>query len=165
MYRGYQTYRHFLNAKLHALSAIICGDDTVLREALRSYNVASVTALDHRQALELYRQLKEAAKQIAPKTDELKSAIGLGKMTSAQRSLIIKLTKYKFKWSPEATFSYILTMFPEHRKRMSIWEVQNSQLGKLYSMLSSRDADRVIKRLLSIEKRNTLANDKSERVE
>lgn len=157
MYRGYKTYRHFLNAKLHALSAIICGDDTILREALLSYNVSSVKDLDFRSAQELYRQLKIAAQQMTKKTNELKEAIGLGKMTNAQRALIIRLTKYKFQWSTEATFSYIVEMFPDYRKRLSIWEVQHSQLGKLFHLLSSRDADRVIKRLLAIEKRNSQA--------
>jgi hypothetical protein len=45
MYRGYKTYRHFLNAKLHALSIIFCGDDTVIEEELHKRGLASVIDL------------------------------------------------------------------------------------------------------------------------
>lgn len=154
MYRGFQTYRHFLNAKLHALSAVICGDDRVLDIALERYGVKSVKELSFAEARGLYASLRDAARQSAESIGELRAAIGEGPMTVGQRKLIIKLTKYEFNWTPEATFSYILDMFPDHRKRMSLWEVQNSELHKLYRLLNSKEADRVIKRLLGIQKRN-----------
>lgn len=76
-------------------------------------------------------------------------------MTQGQRKAIIKLTKYDFKWSPEATFSYILGIVPDKRKRLSPWEIQNSKLQRLFGLLTKMDADRVIKRLDKIKKRNT----------
>ena len=78
-----------------------------------------------------------------------------GDMTQGQRKAIIKLTKYEFNWSPEATFSYILGIVPERRKRMSPWEIQNSKLQRLFGLLSKKDADRIIKRLDKMKKRNT----------
>jgi len=162
MYRGFKTYRHFINAKLHALSAIICGDDTVLDENLSLAGLKSVTELDLEDARKLYFRFAELAKQSAQKTDEMKSAIGLGKMNINQRKLIIRITKYKFRWSPQATFSFIAETFPDHRKRLSLWEIENSKLGKLYSLLSAKDADHLIKRLIQIEKRNDVSTSKGQ---
>ncbi len=156
MYRGFKTYRHFLNYSLHALSAVICGDDTVIDQELSLRKIASVKELTDKDAKLLYRQLSEVAKKVSSNTNELKSAIGLGKMTDRQRAAIIKITKYNFGWSQEATFSFIAEMFPDYRKRMSAWEIENSKLNKLYGLLTMKDADKIIKRLISIEKRNAL---------
>lgn len=155
MYRGYATYRAFLNAKLHALSAVICGDDELIDSILADKNLKSVKELSTRDASELYQFLLSEAKRRQPNADQVNSILGKGRMTDNQRNLIIKVTKYNFHWSPEATFSYIVEMFPDYRKRLSLWEVQNSKLGKLFSLLTAQDADRVIKRLLAIEKRNS----------
>ena len=76
-------------------------------------------------------------------------------MTDGQRKAIIRLAKYGFNWTPEATFSFILGVVPEKRKRLSPWEIQNSKLQRLFGILSKKDADRVIKKLDRIKKRNT----------
>ena len=155
MYRGYKTYRHFLNYSLHALSVVICGDDTVIDEELSQQGLSSVKELSDKEARLLYRQLSEVAKRTAKHTSVIETAIGLGKMTDRQRKAIIKISKYNFNWSNEATFSFIAEMFPDYRKRMSLWEVENSKLNKLFGLLTMKDADKIIKRLLSIEKRNS----------
>lgn len=154
MYRGFKTYRHWLNYSLHALSAVICGDDTVIDEMLEQNYYKSVKDLPNNTAESWYKQLKEVAKQTAPKHQKLKEAIGLGNMSDGQRKLIIKLTKYEFNWKPEATFSYIAEMFPDYRKRLSLWEIENSKVNKLMALLTTKDADKVIKRLLQLQKRN-----------
>lgn len=154
MYRGFKTYRHFLNCKLHALSSVICGDDTLLDENLALAGVKSVTELELQDARKLYYRFSELAKQSSAKTNEMKSAIGLGSITQKQRAMIVKITRYNWKWSDEAVFSFIAEMFPEYRKRLSLWEIEHSKLNKLYGLLTAKDADKIIKRLLQIEKRN-----------
>lgn len=159
-YKGYKDYRSFLNAKLHALSIKICGDKSVLnyeidRELLfRVPNSAmfplpppSVTLLTIDEAKRIYDKLLLTLKEL--KSEDKNKVMSIG-----QRKAIIKITKYDFEWSPEATFSFILGVLPEKRKRMSVWEVQNSKLQKLYMILSKADADKVIKRLDKIKKRN-----------
>lgn len=154
MHRGFKTYRHWLNYSLHALSAVICGDDKVIDEMLEQNHYKSVCDLPLDVARSWYKQLKEVAKQVAPKHDKLKETIGLGKMSDGQRKLIIKLTKYTFNWSDEAAFSYLAEMFPDYRKRLSLWEIENSKINKLMALLTTKDADKVIKRLLQLQKRN-----------
>jgi len=154
MYRGFKTYRHFLNYSLHALSAVICGDDTVIDQELYLRNLKSVKELTDLEAKLLCRQLAEIAKKVTNNTNVLKAVIDLGKMSLNQRKAIIKITKYNFNWTTEATFSFIAEMFPDYRKRLSTWEIQKSKLNKLYGLLNKKDADKIIKRLISIEKRN-----------
>ena len=154
MYRGYKTYRHYLNAKLHALSAVICGDDTVIDEELARRGLKSVTELTPADAKLIHTQLTEVARKVSNNVNELKSIIGAGRITDRQRAAIIKSAKYKINWSQEATFSYILESLPEYRKRLSSWEIENSKLNKLYSILTTKDADKIIKRLDMIQKRN-----------
>lgn len=154
MYRGFKTYRHWLNYSLHALSAVICGDDEVIDEMLGQNNYKSVLDLPLDVAQKWYKQLKEVAKQVAPKHNKLREAVGLGKMSDGQHRLIVKLTKYDFNWKPEASFSYLAEMFPDYRKRLSLWEIENSKINKLLALLTTKDADKVIKRLLQMKKRN-----------
>lgn len=153
-FRGFKSYRHFLNSKLHALSCVICGDDTLLDENLSLAGVKSVKDLDLQDARKLYFTFSELAKEASGKTNEIKSAIGLGAITNNQRAMIIKLTRYKWNWTPEATFSFILGILPEKRTKLSKWEIENSRMAKLYSILSAKEADKIIKHLLQIEKRN-----------
>lgn len=154
MYRGYKTYRHYLNAKLHALSTVICGDDTVIDEELARRGLKSVTELSPADAKLLHTQLTEVARKVSNNVNELKSIIGAGRITDRQRAAIIKIARYKFNWSQEATFSYILESLPGYRKKLSSWEIENSKLNKLYSILTAKDADKIIKRLDMIQKRN-----------
>lgn len=148
MYQGYKSYRHFLNAKLHALSIIICGDDTVIDVELAERGLSSVKELSLKDAKFIYKQLYEIARQITGQKYEK------GKMTGKQKSIIFKIAKYNFNWSDEAIFSYILDTFTHYRKRLSSWEIQNSKLNKLLRLLTIKDADKLIKRLIEIEKRN-----------
>lgn len=154
MYRGYKTYRHYLNAKLHALSAVISGDNTVIDAELAERGLASVKELTTDEARLLYRTLSEAAKKVSNNMDQVKAAMGQGKMTDRQRAAIIKIAKYKFNWSNEALFSYIAEMFPNYLKHLTNWEIKNSKLYKLFGRLTAKDADRIIKRLDQIQKRN-----------
>lgn len=158
-YKGYTDIRAFLNAKLHALSIRICGDRTVLDQEIdqvllsRTVPVVplpqpSVKLLTFDEARTIYRKLFEALNkmQYEIERDNL--------MTIGQRKAIIKVTKYEFNWSPQATFSFILSVIPDKRKRMSSWEIENSKLNKLYMIMSKSDADKVIKRLDQTKKRN-----------
>ncbi|MBK9333869.1 MAG: hypothetical protein IPM96_16040 [Ignavibacteria bacterium] len=106
----------------------------------------SVTLLTIDEAKNIYDKLLRTLK-------ELKSEDKSKVMSVGQRKAIIKITKYDFEWSPEATFSFILGVLPDRRNRMSVWEVQNSKLQKLYMIMSKADADKVIKRLDKIKKK------------
>jgi hypothetical protein len=155
MYRGFKTYRHYLNYKLHALSAIICGDDCVIDEELAARGLSSVKELSNPEAKELVNKFTAIAKKVSSNVNELKTAIGEGKMTERQRAAIIKVAKYILHWSNESLFSYILDTYPAYRNRLSQWEVRNSKLNKLFGLLSSKDADKIIKRLDQIKNRDT----------
>jgi hypothetical protein len=155
MYRGFKTYRHYLNYKLHALSAVICGDDAVIDAQLAERGLTSVKDLSLREAQQLAKELTIVAKNVSNNVNKLKEAIGQGKMTANQRSAIIKIAKYKLGWGTEAIFSYILDTCPDHRTRLSKWEIENSKLNHLFGLLSSKDADKIIKRLDAIQKRNS----------
>lgn len=75
-------------------------------------------------------------------------------ITLPQRKAIIKITKYDFNWAPEATFSFILKVIPQRRKQLSNYELKNSKLNILYNLLTHKDADMIIKRLIKIKERN-----------
>lgn len=154
MYRGFKTYRHYINYQLHALSAVICGDDAVIDDELARRGLNSVKDLSLRDAQALVKDLTLVAKKVSNNVNQLKEAIGQGRMTNAQRSAIIKVAKYIFNWENEAIFSFILSTFPDYRNKLSRWEIENSKLYKLFGLLSSKDADKIIKRLDAIKKRN-----------
>lgn len=176
MYKGFQSYRHYLNAKLHGLSVRICGGREVLDQEIYSIlshrsakagaqdslhigastNSVSTTMLTDTEASDLYNRLLKVCKTVQANLKTSKMITGTDNdMTQGQRKAIIKLSKYDFKWSPEATFSYILGIVPDKRKRLSPWEIQNSKLQRLFGLLTKKDADRVIKRLDKMKKRNT----------
>lgn len=176
MFKGFQSYRHYLNSKLHGLSIRICGGREVLDEEIykilsgreqrcgsqdslgRSATTQSVstTMLTDGEANDLYNRLCKVAAKVSANIKASNQIIGTDHaMTDGQRRAIIRLSKYQFNWSPEATFSYILGIVPEKRKRLSTWEIQNSKLQRLFGLLTKKDADRVIKRLDKIKKRNT----------
>lgn len=168
MYKGFESYRHYINSKLHGLSIRICGSRDLLDQELDKIfgsrpsadqpkdGTMSTTMLTDREANDLYNRLCKLAATVSANIKASKQIIGSDDfMTDPQRRAIIRLTKYDFKWSPEATFSYILGIVPEKRKRLSPWEIQNSKLQRLFGLLTKKDADRVIKRLDKIKKRNT----------
>ena len=165
MFKGYKDYRSYLNAKLHALSIKICGsrelldteiDRTILLrsgQGIFPLPAPSTTLLTIEEAENIYRKLFRTLNNL-----KKKSETDPNKMTPAQRNAIIKLTKYEMNWSVQATFSFILGVIPERRKRLSSWEIANSKMLKLYSIMSKEDANKVIKRLDQIKKRNLSVN-------
>lgn len=168
MYKGYYSYRGYINAKLHALSIKICGDTSMLENEIiktietredksldKDFIEISTKSLTDKEAANLYHKLITTLNSVSKNITSAKNIIGTNdSMTVAQRKAIIKITKYEFNWSPEATFSFILTVLPEKRKKLSSWEIQNSKLLKLYTLISRKDADKIIKRLDKIKKRN-----------
>ena len=106
----------------------------------------------------LYNEMIRTLVKVQKNVSEAKTIVGEkdnSVMSVSQRKAIIKITKYEFSWSPEATFSFLLSVLPEKRKRLSSWEIQNSKLLKLFTLISPKDADKIIKRLDKIKKRNT----------
>ena len=174
-YRGFKSRRHFINSKLHGLSVKICGDRTVLDESIyriiknrptdaalsldtiESTGQVSTTMLTDQEAAYLYNEMIRTLAKVQKNVSAAKTIVGFkdkSVMSVGQRKAIIKITKYEFNWSPEATFSFILTVVPEKRKRLTSWEIQNSKLLKLYTLISYKDADKIIKKLDQIIKRN-----------
>jgi len=82
-------------------------------------------------------------------------------MTLPQRKAIIKITKYEFNWAPEATFSFILKVIPGCREKLTNYELKNSKLNILFNLLTSKQADTIIKRLIKIKERNHKSNGKN----
>lgn len=168
MYKGYKTYRHYLNAKLNALAVEIIGQEDA-KEFLRGevlkylsprsepYKIegSGVKMLTDEQASRLFRSLIITCTGVKNKLKAAGQLTGSDqRMTLGQRKAIIRICKYEFRWSPEAAFSFILGIFPDKRKRISPWEIQHSKLGKLFTLISKKDADKIIKRLDMIKKRN-----------
>lgn len=175
-YRGFQSYRHFLNTKLHALAVQIVGQEQA-KDFLREHVIkifqsresvssgmmkrpadddrTGIMELIDREAQGLYRELVGVCQKVKANLKTSKQLTGTDdSMTPGQRKAIIKLTKYDFQWSPEASFSFILGLFPDKRKRLSPWEIQNSKLQKLFSMLNKKESDKIIKHLDKIKQRN-----------
>lgn len=129
----------------------------------------SALFLTDEEAERIFKTLTKIAKDQSKKVDGVITKAGIitdrrtgkrigsvtGTMTDKQRCKIIAISKYKLHWSAEAIFSYILDTCKHLRARLSAWEIKNSKLNKLFSLLSFSDADKVIKRLEKIEKRNS----------
>ena len=178
MYRGFKTERAFHNCKLHGLSHIIAGagaDDFLKEEVIKvlnkrtpqpatlsessdesKENPASVRDLTDAEAKQMYISLVKVAqnmKQNMKAAHELAGTSG-NEITDEQRKCIIKICKYEFHWSAQVTFSKILEICPELNKRLTPWQIQNTKVGVLYNLISKVQANKIIKRLLKIEKRN-----------
>lgn len=82
-------------------------------------------------------------------------------MSLPQRKAIIKITKYEFNWAPGATFSFILKVIPGCREKLTNYELKNSKLNILFNLLTSKQADTIIKRLIKIKERNHKSNGKN----
>ena len=154
MYRNFRTYRHFLNAKLHALSTVICGDDTVLDSELEFRNKKSVTELTEKEAKDLYKEFLALAKKCVINTDKLKEITGDKRSTPNQHMAIIKIARWNLKWKDESICGYILDTFPDLRKKMLEYEIANAKVYRFLYALDIKMADKIIKRLDSIQKRN-----------
>lgn len=178
MYKGFKTERAFYNCKLHGLAHIIAGagaDDFLKEEVNKLMNrrasqpatmfddstyglavTSGVRDLTDEEARALYIALVKVAQNVTANIKaarEITGAPGNG-MSDDQRKCIIKISKYQFHWSAEVTFSKILEICPELAKRLTPWQIQNTKLGVLYNLLNTAQADKIIKRLIKIEKRN-----------
>ncbi len=172
MYRGFKTERAFYNAKLHGLAAVIYGDNTAgeflkdhvykiiskrsNRGDISLFQIYSVTDLTDKEAKTLYYDLLSVCQNIKANAKVTNAILGIqgNQMSDEQRKLIIKLTKYKFKWSAEVTFSKITEICPELAKRMTPWQIKNTKLLPLFNLMNKKQADKLIKRLEKIEERN-----------
>jgi hypothetical protein len=171
--KNYKSRRAFLNAKLHAYSIQICSDTTLLEQCVFEALVArglskhdikscSVLQLTDEEAEAIYKTLSETNKQVSANVKKAYEYTGQNQdMTFKQRNLIIKLTKYTWKWTPEATFSYILESCPHLRSKLTNFEIQKSKLKALFSLMVIEDADKVIKRLTQLEAKNNNSKERN----
>ena len=169
MYKNFKSYRHYLNAKLHGMSVTLSGDNTLLESLIwESFQKRepeqlplvlieaasdghdwkpSATDLTDDEAKQIYKfmlGLLQGQQQYVKST----GIAGHSEMlTDKQRRAIISLSKYRLGMSQEAAFSYVLETFPEKRKRLTSWEIENCKLTKLYSLMTRREASTLIKRL------------------
>ncbi len=172
MYRGFKTERAFYNAKLHGLAVVIYGDATAgefLKDhvykimskrsapgTISLFQIYSVTDLTDEEARDLYYELLLTCRKIKANAKATNAILGIqgNQMSDEQRRLIIKLTKYKFKWSAEVTFSKITEICPELVKRLTPWQIKKTKLLPLFNLMNKKQADKIIKRLEKIEERN-----------
>jgi hypothetical protein len=102
------------------------------------------------------------AKEIIRK-EIIKDAIQTGdgfKVRDRQINKIYAIAKYKFHWKRSSIFSFMLETCPEHRERLTGPEIKRSKLSALFSLMSSGDKYKVIKRLTLIEARNKKSKSK-----
>lgn len=176
MYKGYDDKRKFLNSKLHGLSVKICGSREVLEQEIyhilsnralqpgandsiskASTNSISVTMLSDAEADTLYNKLLSTFRNVRANMKATEKLLGNAEsnlMSLEQRKKIIRILKYKFNWPLEVSFSKILEICPELAKRMTPWHIQNNKIIVLYSLMTKKQADKVIRRLERIEHRN-----------
>lgn len=161
MYHNYATYRAYLNARLHALSIVICGDDTTLRAELAWKGKSHTTELSDAEAKELVRELEVTAGLIKKNLAKARKILSPDCLTDKQRRKIIWLTKYNFHWQPQSTFSFIAKMFPYLRDNLTNWELKHSSLQALFRIISADEADEIIKRLIKIKGQNEKNKDRT----
>ena len=173
--KTFKSRRAFVNSQLHVLSSRIAGDDSVLRSSLAELGVSSCKELTDQQAQQLLEKLEQLDNELSRGVEYLKGKANinaqntstdswtgrnpernLNPMTMAQRNTIIKITRYTFNWSPEATFSFIVENCPLLRDRLSSWEIKHSKLVKLYRLMTNAHADFIIKKLDKIQERNAM---------
>lgn len=130
MYKGYYSYRGYINAKLHALSIKICGDTSMLESEIiktietredksgdKDFIEISTKSLTDKELANMYHKLLTTLNSVSKNITSAKNIIGTNdSMSVAQRKAIIKITKYEFNWSPEATFSFILRFLRKREK-------------------------------------------------
>jgi len=172
-YKECKSKRAYHNKHIHSCAAVIFGADDMKEEVSKevkkiiegrkntlfnstpeadSYSVSLLTDIE---AEELCKKMQGVATQVKKNANKANELIGIkNEATVDQKKKIIRITKYVFKWSVPASFSFILNMFPDKRKRLNSWEIQNSKIDRLYKMLSKDDADKIIKKLEKIEERN-----------
>ncbi len=154
MYHNFKTYRGYLNARLHALSIVICGDDTTLRAELARLGKSHTTEITDNEAKQLLKELEATATVVKKNIAQVKQILSPDALTDKQRRKIIWLTKYNFHWLPQSTFSFIVKMFPYLRDNLTRWELKHSNLQALFRIVSADEADEIIKRLTKIKGQN-----------
>lgn len=173
MHKGYKSERAFYNAKLHGLAVVIYGESTageflkdhvykIINKRSASGSIPlfhtsfSVTDLTDKEARQLYFELLTSCKKVKANSKVTDIILGIkgSEMSDAQRKRIIKLTKYNFNWAIEVTFSKILEFCPDLVKRLTPWQIQNTKIQPLFNLLTKKQADKIIKRLEKIERRN-----------
>jgi len=118
--------RKQINSALHVLSIKICGDDTALRGLLSQYGVESTLQLTDEQAAKCLQELEEVYRKTLNTNKKVNEIIDQNnkQMTQRQRAMLIRLTRYKFNWKKEATFSYILETCPDLRDMLTNFEIR-----------------------------------------
>lgn len=170
-YKNFKDIRSFHNAKIHALAINIAGAENervlIQTECEQSGfgNFDGVSKLTDAQAESLYKRLSQVSRSLRENMNEVKKVRAVPNqplpddsnpsMTIGQRRTIIKLTRYVFKWTVEYSFSKIIETVPALRQKLTGWELNNSRIGRLYSIMTKSDADKVIKRLTKIEKKKS----------
>lgn len=172
MYKGFKDKRAYHNKKIYALAIVISGEDNardfIEGEVLRVLESRtgtspmftddvkpSIKSLTDNEASMMYNRLIESARAIKTNQKKVDELFGTGSgMTDAQRKKIIKVARWEFKWDIQVTFSKIIEILPELRKRLTPWEIQNCKMVALYGAMNKKQADKVIKVLSAIEKRN-----------
>ena len=168
--KQFKSHRAYINSQLHILSSWISGDDSVLRTLLAEYGFNSCTELSDMQARILCERMEKLNKELNKGVERLTNDKGIGssssqpvteceayrgdRMTLRQRNSIIKITQYKLNWSIEATFSFIVGNIPALRTKLSSWEIKHSKMRRLYTLMSSGDADLIIRKLDKIQERD-----------
>lgn len=164
--KAFKSRRAFLNYKLHAYSIAICGDKSVLEQAVYeklkerglSHNdikSCSVLMLTDEEAEDIHKDLNDTNKRVQANVNKAYEYTGQNQdITFKQRNLVIRMTKYKWSWKPEATFAFILESCPHLRARLNKHEIQKSKLKALFGLMTVEDADKVIKRLTKLEEKN-----------
>ena len=172
-YKGYKSERAFYNAKIHGLAILIAGPQNshdLIKGELRKIidkrisppnmfdkpGTESVTDLRDQEARQLYYDLLNTCQKVKANIKTTNSILGLpgSGMTDRQRKKLIRITKYKFNWSAEVTFSKFIEICPKLAKRLTPWQIKNTKLLPLFNLMSNGQADKIIKRLEKIEERN-----------
>lgn len=86
--------------------------------------------------------------------NDLRRLIRPGYQHTRQDKAILRIAKYKFSWSGEMIFHYILQTCPELRSRLTNYELKHPKLNTLLRIATFENKDKVIKRLIAIEKKN-----------
>lgn len=149
----FKTERHQLNYNLHRLAIKIAGKknyrhllDNLIVEQLSKrsevpivYGNLSSTLLTDDEAKNVLKVLKRLLRP--------------GYHHSKQDKIILRVAKYKLRWSNEGIFNYIIHTCPEIRKRLTDYEIRHPKLDTLFRILNSDQKDLIIKRILMIEKK------------
>jgi hypothetical protein len=143
-----------------------CVEHEKLLEYEKLWEKKSVLLLTDQEAEQLYDKLVPLANNAAKNLNQLKLGAGIkagALMSVDQRKKIIRILRYVLKWSPQASFEFIITALPEYRKRLTPGEIEKYDLFALYGILQYTHADKIIKRLEKIEDGKKTGKDKKKK--